>query len=181
MASRFVCLVDVAAADFVADGKGFKYIELGEEAAAAARAEAEGYFVRKEEIEHYDHDDYGRYEYVEDVIDYEINGVKSLSERIWLEKEGACDIIVEEGVFLGVVFFTGFTDYRGLPENGFTPIEKLGTREGLTRYTSVDISILPRDEKDMPAATRRTAAQYNLSGRATSSYSTHYYMVKKQK
>lgn len=179
MASRFVVPCEDGAVDFVADGVGFRYVELSVEEEARVRAEAAKYFVRKEEIEHYDHDDYGKYDYVEDVIDYEINEVKSLSERIWLEKEGACDVIVADGVFVGVVFFTGFTDYRGLPENGFTPIEKLGSREGLTRFCSVDISILSRDEKELPAATRTTTAQYNLSGRATTSYSTHYYLVKR--
>lgn len=178
MASRFV-VFESECADYTIDGYGFKYIELTPDEESKIRGEVLAYKIRKVEIERYDHDDYGIYEEVSELIEYEINDIKSLSEKLWLEKEGACDIIVENGAFFGVVCFTGFTDYRGLIEYAFIPIEHINSRDVLTKYTSSDISILVCDGKSLNEATRRTTEEYSPSGRATTSYKTTYSLVKK--
>ncbi|MBQ8689520.1 MAG: hypothetical protein IJ515_04065 [Clostridia bacterium] len=179
MASRFVTFANDGEADYIVDGVGLKYVELSDEEASKVMESATEYKVQKIEIERYSHEEYGDYETVEKAINYEINEVKSLSEKIWKKKEGACDVIVGDGIFLGVVFFTGFTDYRGLEEFGFVPIEHIDSREGLTDYTSQNISILLCKASDLPQSTRSTTEQYTLSGRATTSYRTNFYLIKK--
>ena len=179
MASRFVTFANGGEADYIIDGVGLKYVELSDVDAGKIMKAATEYKVQKIEIEKYSHEEYGDYESVVEAIDYEIDEVKSLSEKIWKKKEGACDVIVADGKFIGVAFFTGFTDYRGLEEYGFIPIEHIASREGLTDYTSNDISILLGSKSELPQSTRRTIEAYTLSGRATTSSRTGYSLTKK--
>ena len=177
MATRFVNFADINSADYVIDGYGFCYVDLSAEEAAAVMQVATQYKVVKREVEHYSHEDMGDYTYVTEVATYELDKVKSVSEKIWLEKEGAGDIIVSNGQFVGVVFFTGFTDYRGKEENGFVPLEHLNDRTGLTKYCSVRISVLAADGVDLSNEDMHISPQE--SGRTTRSWDYNFHLEKK--
>lgn len=176
MASRFVTVTAPESADFVADNIGFKYVDLTPEREAMLRAEAAKYYVAKVETQVYDHDDYGSYETVSETCRYTVTEVKSLSEKIWLRGEGACDLITDGDAFLGVVCFTGFTDYRGLESNGFIPLRHLNDRTGLTEYCHAAISVLSVNKDDLPQSTRSALAGYD--GRVEISYRTSFYLAK---
>ena len=177
MAHRFVTPTKEGA-DYTVDGVGFKYLVLSEEEADKIMREAAKYKVIKEEVERYSHDEYGDYESVEEVMHYEFADMRSLSEKIWLRSQGAGDIIVENGEFMGVVFFTGFTDYRELEELGVVPLEHLYSREKLTCYVSVEVSILLKKITDVQAY-RSTVAQWAENGRSTTAYRTNFYLAEK--
>ncbi|MBO5312629.1 MAG: hypothetical protein J6B29_01555 [Clostridia bacterium] len=178
MSTRFVIFTDTNSADYVIDGYGFKYVEMPARETATVMQEATQYKVVKVEVEHYSHEDMGDYTYVDEVATYELDKVKSVSEKIWLDGEGAGDIIINDGKFFGVVFFTGFTDYRGEEQYGFVPLEHIHDRTGLTSYCSAEISILLPKGADIAQATRHITGQD--SGRTSRSWDINYYLEKRQ-
>ena len=177
MATRFVVFTDTDSADYVIDNYGFKYVDFSVEEVTTVMQVATQYHVVKREVEHYSHEDMGNYTYVTEIATYELDKVKSVSEKIWLENEGAGDIIVVDGAFFGVVFFTGFTDYRGKEEYGFIPLDYLHDRKGLSKYSSVNISILVAEGNDISDATMHFAPQE--TGRTTRSWDQSFHLEKK--
>ena len=119
----------------------------------------------------------GNYTYITEIATYELDKVKSVSEKIWLEHEGAGDIIVSNGRFFGVVFFTGFTDYRSKEEYGFIPLNHVNDRNGLTKYCSVQISILVAQGEDISNEAMRFEPQE--TGRTTRSWDQNFHLEKK--
>ncbi len=178
MSSRFVVFAEGENADYTVDGVGVRYVEISEKEANGIINEASKYLVSRYTVQTYSHDEYGDYETTTDVTDYEICEIKSLSEKIWKRDEGACDLIVVDGKFWGVVFFTGFTDYRGKEEYGFVPIEMLHKRDNLTSYTHVSLSILKTEESGETQFSRKTAEKYE--GRVATSDRTSYRIEKKR-
>lgn len=177
MASRFVAFAEEGEADYTVCGVGFRYLDLSEEEAASVRAQASAYKVRMTEIERYSHEEYGDYESVSEMIEYEFDEMRSLSEKVWQKTQGLGDIIVENGVFDGVVFFTGFPDYREREELGVIPLEHIGSRKGLSDYVSVDFGILRRVRADDEKPSRHIAGSEN--GRVTTSYNVCHSLIKK--
>ena len=178
MASRFVVFSEVSEADYTVDGLGFKYIDPTPEEVEKIINEVSKYKVRKETVHIYSHDDYGDYETGAEVIEYDLDKAKSLSEKIWKKSHGAADIIIHDTEFFGVVFFTGFTDYRETEEFGFVPIECKDSRENLTMYTSVQLSVFKcKNQKGNPQHSSDSIGDYN--GRVSTSSKTGYYLLKK--
>ena len=180
MAIRFVEFVkDGGAVDYTVNGFDFKYLDLSGDGADKIMAQASEYYVKMEKIERYTHEEYGSYEDVEEEIYYELTDLRSISEKIWTKEQGCGDIIVDGGEFFGVVFFTGFTDYREEEELGFVPLEHIDSRENLTRYCCVEFSILERKGVAIPQAYRKTEEDESPSGRSSTSWKTNYYLIKK--
>lgn len=177
MATRFVVFTDADSANYVIDGYGFKYVDFSAEEVATIMQTATQYKVVKREVEHYSHEEMGDYTTITEVATYELDKIKSVSEKIWLKNEGAGDIIVVDGKFFGVVFFTGFTDYRGKEEYGFIPLKYLHDRKDLSKYCSVRISILVRQGADISDATLHFAAQE--TGRTVRSWDQNFHLEKK--
>ena len=178
MATRFVVFTDVDSADYVINGFGFKYTDFPPEVVATIMQTATKYKVVKREVEHYSHEEMGDYTYVTEVATYELDKVKSVSEKIWLKNEGAGDIIVVDGKFFGVVFFTGFTDYRGKEEFGFIPLEHLqGGQKALSNYCLNNLSILVAEGTDIFNTPIHIAAQE--TGRTTRSWDKNFHLEKK--
>jgi len=177
MSTRFVVFTDTAGADYVIDGYGFKYVYPSADKVEKIMQEATQYKVVKREVEHYSHEDMGNYTYVTEIATHELDKIKSVSEKIWLEHEGAGDIIVVDDAFWGVVFFTGFTDYRGKEEYGFIPLEHLHDRKGLTDYCSVQISVLVAAGMDLYNPTIHFEPQE--TGRTTRSWDQNFSLEKK--
>ena len=177
MATRFVVFTDTDKADYVIDGYGFKYVDFSADEAATIMQAATQYKVVKIEVEHYSHEDMGDYTYETEVASYELDKVKSVSEKVWLKNEGAGDIIVDNGKFFGVVFFTGFTDYRGEEQYGFIPLDYVHDRKDLSKYCSADISILLPKGADISKATMHISGQD--SGRTSRSWDINFYLEKK--
>ena len=177
MSTRFVAFTDTGSADYVIDGYGFKYVDLSSSEAKTVMEAATQYRVVKTEVEHYSHEDMGDYTYVDEVATYELDQVKSVSEKIWLENEGAGDIIVDDGSFFGVVFFTGFTDYRGEEQYGFVPLDYVHDRKDLSKYCSAEISVLLPKGSDISQATSHISGQD--TGRTSRSWDINFYLEKK--
>ena len=179
MPARFVVFTNVDNADYVIDDYGFKYVEFSAEETAKIMQAATQYKVVKREVEHYYHEEMGDYTSIRVVATHELDKVKSISEKVWLKNEGACDIIVDGGTFFGVVFFTGFTDYRGEEQYGFIPLEHIHDRKNLSDYCSAEISILlpPGATLPVPDATKSLGSQE--TGRTTRSWNTNFTLEKK--
>ncbi len=177
MSARFVAFTEKENADYIIDGYGFKYVDFSSDVATTIMKDATQYKVIKIEVEHYSHEDMGDYTYETEVASYELDEVKSVSEKIWLENEGAGDIIVDDGKFFGVVFFTGFTDYRGEEQYGFIPLDYVHDRKDLTKYCSPEISILLPKGKDISQATMHITSED--TGRTSRSWDINFYLEKK--
>lgn len=177
MAIRFVVFADADSANYVIDGYGFKYVDFSEEEIATIMQDATQYNVVKREVEHYSHEEMGDYTTVTVVATYDLDKIKSISEKIWLRNEGAGDIIVADGKFFGVVFFTGFTDYRGKEEYGFIPLEYVHERKELSEYCLVRISILAREGADISNASMHFGSQE--TGRTIRSWDQNFHLEKK--
>ena len=178
MIPRFVVFTEINNADYVIDGYGFKYVNLSEDETTSIMQDATQYQVVKEEIENYSHEDMGNYTYVTEVASYELDNLKSVSEKIWLRSVGVGDIIVVDGKFFGVVFFTGFTDYREEEKYGFIPIEHLNDRKGLSKYSSPEISILTPKGSDISQATMHFSGED--TERTSRSWDVNFYLRNKQ-
>lgn len=177
MSARFVVFTKTSEADYIIDGYGFKCVELTPEEVTKVMRTVTQYYVAKYETEHYSHDDMGDYDYTELVATYELDQIKSISEKIWLENEKACDIIINDGNFVGVVFFTGFTDYRGEEQYGFIPLEYVHDRKDLSKWCSTDISIILQEGITFSQAGYHINEQ--TTGRTSRSWDVNYKLLKK--
>lgn len=179
MANRFVGFADGKDADYTVCGTGFTYLELTEAEAEAVMATAAEYTVIETETHTYSHEEYGSYVDVEEIRRYDLAACKSLSEKIWEHDEKACDIIVADGVFLGVVFFTGFTDPSGLKKHAFVPTECIASGEIPGGKGFLKFNVFIRKDVRKAQTSYQTAETENASGRSTSSYRRNFYLDKK--
>lgn len=179
MATRFVTFANQGEADYVINGYGFKYLDISGGDADKIMAQACDYQVKMVKTERYTHEEYGSYEDIVETHCYQLSEMLSLTEKIWSKEQGCGDIIVDGDSFFGVIFFTGFTDYREKEELGFIPMEHKDSRENLTKYCCVEFGILNRAETDLPQAYRKTEEDESESGRSSTSWKTNYYLNKK--
>ncbi len=179
MSARFVVFTNVDSADYVINGYGFKYVDFSADEVATIMQVATQYKVVKREVEHYSHEEMGDYTSITVVATHELDKVKSISEKVWLKNEGACDIIVDSGTFFGVVFFTGFTDYRGEEQYGFIPLDYVYDRKELSKYCSAEISILLPQGATLPVPTATRSLGSQETGRTTRSWNTNFHLEKK--
>ena len=180
MASRFVTFANAdEVADIVVDGYGFKYIEVSDEIKASVMQEALEYKVRMEKIERYTHEEYGSYDELLESRTYEFADMLSIKEKIWTKDQGCGEIIVVDGKFFGTLFFTGFPHYKETEDLGFIPFDYKDDRRSLSRYCSVDFSILKIMGVTLPQACRKTEEDESPSGRSSTSWRTNYYLEKK--